>query len=162
MSRPTDHPGVFAPPPLAAFAAVALGLALDRLLPAYILAVLVPRPARLVIGLLSILAGCGLAIAGWKAFMRSGTPVSPYRPAIALVTTGVFAYVRNPIYAGLILIVFGIGFASASDWTLVMTVALALALHFGVVLREERYLETTFGDAYLAYKRRVPRYGWPG
>jgi protein-S-isoprenylcysteine O-methyltransferase Ste14 len=45
---------------------------------------------------------------------------------------------------------------------LVMTVLLAVTLHFGVVRREERYLEATFGDPYRRYRDRVPRYGWPG
>ena len=35
-----------------------------------------------------------------------------------------------------------------------------LVLHYGVVLREERYLEAKFGAPYLAYKQSVPRYGW--
>ena len=37
----------------------------------------------------------------------------------------------------------------------------AVVLHFGVVKREERYLEAKFGDAYRAYKAQVPRYGVP-
>ena len=47
------------------------------------------------------------------------------------------------------------------DWTLVMLVAGALLIHFGVVRREERYLEAKFGDAYRRYRDAVPRYGLP-
>ncbi|MGB8896882.1 MAG: hypothetical protein WCD13_21625 [Pseudolabrys sp.] len=43
-----------------------------------------------------------------------------------------------------------------------MTVVFVMVLHFGVVKREERYLEQKFGDAYRQYRDRVPRYGWPG
>ena len=55
----------------------------------------------------------------------------------------------------------GLAIAIASDWTLVMTIVLVPVLHFGVVKREERYLEAKFGDAYRNYKAQVPRYGWP-
>jgi protein-S-isoprenylcysteine O-methyltransferase Ste14 len=65
------------------------------------------------------------------------------------------------MYVGLGLLVAGIAIALASDWTLVMLVPAALVLHFGVVLREERYLAAKFGEDYLDYKARVPRYGWP-
>ena len=37
----------------------------------------------------------------------------------------------------------------------------AAVMHVGVVKREERYLESMFGDAYRRYRERVPRYGWP-
>ena len=42
-----------------------------------------------------------------------------------------------------------------------MLVVAALVIHFGVVKREERYLEAKFGDAYRQYKASVPRYGLP-
>jgi protein-S-isoprenylcysteine O-methyltransferase Ste14 len=63
------------------------------------------------------------------------------------------------MYVGLAFLVSGLGIALASDWTLVMLVPAVLMLHFGVVKREERYLEAKFGDAYRQYKARVPRYG---
>ena len=47
-----------------------------------------------------------------------------------------------------------------SDWILILMVPMLLILHYGVVLREERYLERKFGEAYWDYKAAVPRYGW--
>jgi protein-S-isoprenylcysteine O-methyltransferase Ste14 len=78
-----------------------------------------------------------------------------------LVTDGVFRWLRNPMYVALTLFLIALAFALASDWTLVTTAAFALVIHFGVVRREERYLEAKFGDAYRSYKARVPRYGIP-
>ena len=78
-----------------------------------------------------------------------------------LVTDGIFAWLRNPMYVGGTLFLAGLSILVASDWMLVLTILCALMLHFGVVKREERYLEAKFGDAYRAYKQKVPRYGWP-
>jgi hypothetical protein len=54
-----------------------------------------------------------------------------------------------------------VAIAPAFDWMLVLLVPAALILHFGVVKREERYLETKFGESYRAYMSKVPRYGMP-
>lgn len=163
MSAPAgDTPGVIAPPPLIALGAVLIGLALDWLAPAYILTVLLSLETRLPIGLLLIVCGCLLAYGGFRSFGRAGTEVNPYRPSSMLATTGVYAYLRNPMYVGLGLVVGGIGIALASDWILVMIVIAALIVHFGVVLREERYLTAKFGAAYARYCEAVSRYGWPG
>jgi protein-S-isoprenylcysteine O-methyltransferase Ste14 len=53
----------------------------------------------------------------------------------------------------------GLAIAFASDWALVMVAPLALVLRNGVVLREERYLESKFGEEYRRYKATVPRWG---
>jgi protein-S-isoprenylcysteine O-methyltransferase Ste14 len=55
----------------------------------------------------------------------------------------------------------GLAILLASDWMLVMTVVFLAVLHFGVVKREERYLDAKFGNAYREYRNTVPRYGWP-
>jgi protein-S-isoprenylcysteine O-methyltransferase Ste14 len=157
-----DNAGVIAPPPLIALGAVIVGLVLDWLAPAYILTLLMSWETRLPIGLLLIVCGGLLAYGGFRSFGRAGTEVNPYKPSTTLATTGVYAYVRNPMYVALGLIVGGIGIALASDWTLVMLVAAALTIHFGVVLREERYLNVKFGAAYEQYCKAVSRYGWPG
>jgi protein-S-isoprenylcysteine O-methyltransferase Ste14 len=106
-------------------------------------------------------SGAALAIAGRNSFVRIGTEVNPFKPSSVLATAGIYRYLRNPMYVGLGLLVGGLGIAFASDWTLVMLVPAAFLIHFGVVKREERYLDLKFGEAYRAYRRAVPRYGWP-
>ena len=161
MTDARDNAGVIAPPPLIALAAVVLGLALDWLAPAYLLAMLLSLTERIVIGIILFAAGGALAFPAIRAFRSAGTHVEPWKPALALATTGIYGYMRNPMYVGLGFLVASIGIALASDWTLVMLVAAVLVLHFGVVRREERYLEVKFGEAYRQYIAKVPRYGWP-
>jgi protein-S-isoprenylcysteine O-methyltransferase Ste14 len=161
MTEARDSAGVIAPPPLIALAAVVLGLALDWLLPAYVVSMLLSLTERIIIGAMLIAAGGALAIPAMRGFRSAGTHVEPWKPSSALVTGGIFGWLRNPMYVGLALIVAGLGIALASDWMLVMLVPAVLLLHFGVVKREERYLEAKFGDAYRQYEARVPRYGIP-
>jgi protein-S-isoprenylcysteine O-methyltransferase Ste14 len=161
MTDVRNTAGVIAPPPLIALGAVILGVLLDWLMPAYVLSALLTRNGRIIISVLLIAAGAALAVMGRGTFVRLGTHVNPYKPSSVLVTTGVFAYVRNPMYVGLACLVAGVGVALASDWTLVALVAAALLIHFGVVKREELYLEAKFGDAYRKYMSTVARYGLP-
>jgi protein-S-isoprenylcysteine O-methyltransferase Ste14 len=52
----------------------------------------------------------------------------------------------------------GVSFLVDTWWGLIILVPVFSILHFGVVLREERYLERKFGEQYLAYQRTVRRY----
>jgi protein-S-isoprenylcysteine O-methyltransferase Ste14 len=62
------------------------------------------------------------------------------------------------MYTAIILFLAGLAIALGSDWLLVLAVPAAIILHFGVVKREERYLEAKFGESYREYMQRVPRY----
>jgi protein-S-isoprenylcysteine O-methyltransferase Ste14 len=161
MTEVRDNAGVIAPPPLIALAAVLLGLALDWLLPAYVLTVLLSFWERVFIAVILIGAGAALAIPALLGFRLAGTHVEPWKASTVLVTGGVFGRLRNPMYVGLTLLLSGLSIVLASDWMLVMTIVFMPVIHFGVVKREERYLEAKFGDAYRAYKASVPRYGIP-
>lgn len=161
MNGPRDNAGVIAPPPLIAFIALVAGIALDHFLPAYVLSLLLPLYLRIGLGAVLMGAGVVLAVPAVLTFRGAGTHVEPWKPSVTLVTEGVFRRMRNPMYVGATLALAGFAIIAASDWTLVMTAAFALVVHFGVVLREERYLDRKFGDAYRNYKMRVPRYGWP-
>jgi protein-S-isoprenylcysteine O-methyltransferase Ste14 len=161
LTETRDNAGVIAPPPLIALTAVVLGLALDWLMPAYMLTVLLTWQERIAIAVVLFAVGVGVAIPALRGFRAAGTHVEPWKPASALVTGGIFGWLRNPMYVGLTLFLVALSLALASDWMLVMTILFTLVIHFGVVKREERYLEAKFGDAYRDYKARVPRYGWP-
>jgi protein-S-isoprenylcysteine O-methyltransferase Ste14 len=149
--------GVVARPPLLFLSAVLLGLASDHLLP---LPFAFPA-ADVVHGVIAgslILIGLALAAAGIRNFSRAETPVPTNQPTRALVATGIHGWTRNPIYLGMFVIYGGIGVAARSPWILVLTLPLAVAIRYGVVAREEAYLERRFGDAYRQYKARVRRW----
>jgi protein-S-isoprenylcysteine O-methyltransferase Ste14 len=65
------------------------------------------------------------------------------------------------MYVGGTLFLAGLSILLASDWMLVMTIVFVVVIHFGVVKREERYLEAKFGETYRRYMSAVPRYGLP-
>ena len=138
-----------------------LGLLLDHVAPAYVLTLLLSLDARIILGVELMVAGLALVIMARRSFLAAGTNVEPWKPSTTIVATGVFAWLRNPMYVGGTAALIGLAILLASDWMVVTTVVMVLVLHFGVVQREERYLEAKFGDAYRNYKARVSRYGWP-
>lgn len=149
-----DTAGVIAPPPLLLLLAILLGLALEWLLP-------LPWPRAewlYLLGWALVGLGLGAAIALFAQFRRAGTNVETYKPSIALVTDGVFKVTRNPGYLGMFLFLAGLALAAKNPWLLVVLVPFALVMHYYVVLREERYLERKFGQAYRDYKARVRRW----
>jgi protein-S-isoprenylcysteine O-methyltransferase Ste14 len=149
--------GVIARPPALFLTALLLGFVSDRLLP---LSFAVHGDARVrwVLAGSLILIGLGLAAAGIGNFSRAATPVPTNEPSRALVTTGIHGSSRNPIYLGMFLLYGGIGIAAHSPWALVLALPLAITIRYGVVAREEAYLERRFGDAYRDYKARVRRW----
>ena len=152
--KPADNPGVVAFPPLifAMFAALGIGLHFIAPLP------LLPHWSARAVGVaLSLLAG---ALATWarRVMKAAGTNIRPDLPALTIVRDGPYRFTRNPMYLSLCLLQVAIGFLF-NDWlALLLVVPLALVLHFGVILREERYLEAKFGEQYLALKSRVRRW----
>lgn len=102
--------------------------------------------------------GLALMAAGIHNFLRAATPVPTNQPTLVLVTTGIHGRTRNPIYLGMLVLYGGIGMVAASPWILVLTLPLAITIRYGVVAREEVYLEQRFGDAYRHYKARVRRW----
>jgi len=163
LSADDDTPAtapIIAPPPLLFLAALVLGWGFQRLWPWPLLAP-IPAAVRWPLAAVVLAFALGVAAAGIWRFRRARTPVEPWHPTTALVTDGVYDRVRNPMYLALLLLLVVLALATGGGWWLVAGAALAPVLHFGVVKREERYLEAKFGDAYRAYLARVPRWGWP-
>ncbi len=106
-----------------------------------------------VVGLLLIVAG--IAIAFWARFYLGrnwGMPMS-HKENPELVTTGPYAYIRNPIYTGILLAMLGSGWVLGVWWFLVAACALVYFLYAS--LQEEKIMTATFPAAYPAYKART-------
>jgi protein-S-isoprenylcysteine O-methyltransferase Ste14 len=153
MSR--DRAGVIAPPPLIYLGGILLGLALNRwwrLWPIF------GATSLRWSGLVLIVAGVALIVAGRKAMLAADTNINPFKPTIAIVTAGPFGFTRNPLYLSMTLIYLGLTLLANTWWTLVFLGPVLMLIHFGVVRREERYLEHKFGESYRQYRLRVRRY----
>jgi len=151
-----DHPGVIAPPPLIFICVLLLALAFDWLVsgPGFGL----PYMARMLAGGLLCIGGLALILAAGKRFSDAGTNIQTRKPSTALVTTGIYRYSRNPIYLGMALIYVGLSLFADSILALAWLPLALIIMYNGVIRREERYLESKFGQEYRAYKRRVRRW----
>ena len=91
-------------------------------------------------------------------FRRARTSFSTFAPATHLVTRGSYRLSRNPGYVALSLLYLGIGVAADNLWIVAGLVPILIVMHYGVILREEQYLERAFGEEYLQYKASVRRW----
>jgi protein-S-isoprenylcysteine O-methyltransferase Ste14 len=106
------------------------------------------------------LAGLGLmALAAWTMW-RARTTVNPLRPerAAHLVTSGVFARSRNPIYLGDALILLALALAFGNWLNFLLLPLFVVCIDRGQIAAEERALQRLFGDEYRAYCARVRRW----
>ena len=151
---PNDHPGVIAFPPFIFVGCVGLGGLLHWLFPTRVMM----YAASVSIGVVLAVASMSLALWAARVMKAAGTNVRPDRPSLTVVRGGPYRFTRNPMYLSLCLLQLAVGFI-LDGWTpILLTIPLALILHFGVILREERYLERKFGERYLEIKREVRRW----
>lgn len=143
-------------PPVVALLVGALMWGIARLGPPLAL------PAALQWGAALALAGTGVALAGAGAlaFRRARTTINPHTPekSSSLVTTGVYRFTRNPMYAGIALVLAGWAVALASGWALLGPPAFVAYIGRYQIAPEERALAGVFGPAYAAYRSRVRRW----
>lgn len=110
------------------------------------------------VAVLLFVAGATVALWGKRVMEAAGTNVNPALPSTAIVTSGPFRLTRNPLYLSMLSLYLGAALATNAAWLLILLVPLLAILHFGIVLREERYLEAKFGEPYRVYKTRVRRW----
>jgi len=131
------------------------GLALNWLMPLPFMPAAVP--AGWLGGAVFVLA---LALFAWAitTITRAGSNVPTNMPTTSIVATGPYCFTRNPIYLGMMLGLVGLAIAFDSLWLLVMLVPFFLVIRYGVVAREEAYLERKFGEVYRRYRACVRRW----
>jgi protein-S-isoprenylcysteine O-methyltransferase Ste14 len=129
------------------------------------LLVFLPGPRVLGSDLAAALAGFAVALAG--QVVRAGTIGLVYiirggknRQVYAedLVTEGVFAHCRNPMYVGNLLILSGMAITSNCWTTLLVAIPVTAFIYRAIVAAEEDFLRRKFGVAFDDYCRRVPRF----
>jgi protein-S-isoprenylcysteine O-methyltransferase Ste14 len=154
-AAPEDHPKIVAFPPLLWL----IGATVSALVHFFVFSIpILAEPFALILGIVCMLIGPSLAVPALLTMRAAGTHANPAKPALLIVRGGPYRFTRNPMYLALCLVQAGIGFL-LNDWiTLLFVVPLALVLHFGVILPEEKYLEAKFGEQYLALKRKVRRW----
>jgi protein-S-isoprenylcysteine O-methyltransferase Ste14 len=153
-----DIAGAAVRPPRLHLVAIAAGLTLDWLLPARLAEGGLSFLSRTALGGWLIGGGVGLFCWALARFRAADTPVPTVEPTRALVTDGPYRVSRNPIYLALALVHAGIAVALDNAWILVLLAPTMIVIRYGVIAREELYLERKFGESYLAYKARVRRW----
>jgi protein-S-isoprenylcysteine O-methyltransferase Ste14 len=111
-------------------------------------------PYGILPGVILIITGVWIISRGIKV-LRLSHGFAGINQGDTLVTTGIFAYTRNPMYFGAILMMLGLFLVSAFTFILISTV-LFLLVFFIVAKLEEKQLEQKYGKKYRAYKRKVP------
>ncbi len=118
-----------------------------------------PTITGMILGFMLIILGefirfWGVSIAGSET-RTTGRVGGTY-----LITNGPFAYVRNPLYLGNILLYLGVGVMSMAlfPWLLIIALIWFLVQYHVIVRQEEQYLAATFGEEYKEYCAHVGRF----
>lgn len=157
MAFEKDNPDVVAPPPLIFLGGLILGGIAQWIYPFYIFS-----PEYLfysgIAGILLSVFGLVIILIARSKMQKAETNIEPWKPTNAIISDGIYAFSRNPIYLAMALIFYGIKLIFNSVWFTPALVLVLIVIHYGVILREEKYLENKFGELYLNYKDRVRRW----
>jgi protein-S-isoprenylcysteine O-methyltransferase Ste14 len=112
------------------------------------------------IALLLVAAGIFVIVLGIAEFNRASTTVNPTQPesSSSVVTSGIYRWSRNPMYAGFLLILAGWAVQLASIAAVALLPAFVLYMNRYQIKPEERALTGRFGAEYLTYRQRVRRW----
>jgi protein-S-isoprenylcysteine O-methyltransferase Ste14 len=156
MANP-DAAGSPIPPPLVHAGGLAIGLGIDRIA-GFAPFVLLPGEWQLVLAIVLGSLGLALLLGAFGRFRKRGTAAEPWKPSTSMVTDGIYAHTRNPMYLGFAIAYFGVALAFASIGAIAMLLPVLLWMNFVQIPREEAYLKVRFGEDYTAYKARVRRW----
>jgi protein-S-isoprenylcysteine O-methyltransferase Ste14 len=110
------------------------------------------------IGIVPIVAGITVAILAARQFERAATNIIPLTPSSALVTDGMFAWSRNPMYSSMTAVLVGTALLLDRAWPWIVVPIFVATLRLRFIRYEEQLMETTFGQQYVDYKTRVRRW----
>jgi protein-S-isoprenylcysteine O-methyltransferase Ste14 len=144
------------PPVAVVFVMAALMWLVSRAVPSFAFTV----PARNFLAVSLGVAGAVTSILGVISFNRAKTTVNPTKPntSSSLVMSGVYAYSRNPMYLGLLLMLIGWAMFLSNALAFLFLPAFILYMNRFQIEPEERALTSLFGQAFVTYKSRVRKW----
>ena len=110
------------------------------------------------LGLAIILISFTLIYLSVGKFRDHNEDPNPTTVTDMLITSGIFKYIRNPMYLALTLFQFGIGLALSFLHISLMSFITGILLHYFVILKEENYLSSKFGKTYKTYLKNTKRW----
>jgi protein-S-isoprenylcysteine O-methyltransferase Ste14 len=106
-----------------------------------------------------VVAGFVTGLSGVLTFRQADTTINPLKPhASTLVTRGVYAMSRNPMYLGGLIMLLGWAFFLLNALAFVLLPAYVLYINRFQIQPEERVLASLFGETYVAYQARARRW----
>ena len=148
--------GVRFPPPLIYALGLVATYLINRAVPLWLAH---PEPRWLWrLGVVVAVAGVSLSLFGVATFRRHRTSVNPTKPSSVIVTTGPYAFTRNPMYLGLAVFYAGVGLLLDTWWAFITLPMVVVAVDRAVIRREERYLASAFGKEYEAFRAKTRRW----
>lgn len=153
ISQDDDEKGaaVSFPPPLMFLLLTLAAFGIHYLYP---ISIGIPFIARLA-GLLITIAAIAVIIYINRLFAQAETNIAPWKPTTTIMTTGIYAYSRNPIYFLFCITSVGFGVIADSVWVVASFIPSVIWVYLAAIKKEEAYLEQKFGEEYLRYKNRV-------
>jgi protein-S-isoprenylcysteine O-methyltransferase Ste14 len=115
-------------------------------------------PPTALLGAVLVLAGLALSVAGSRTFARIGTNIKTFDDPTALVTTGLYARTRNPMYLGFTVALLGEAVLVGAITALVGPLGFFLAAQWHYIPFEEKRMRAVFGSAFGDYASRVRRW----
>lgn len=110
------------------------------------------------LGIIFLVLGFSLGLGSGLYFRRLGTNPRPGAKATLMVTTGPFKYTRNPMYLGLTTMLIGTATLLGTFSPVLIIPIFFILVRTQFVLREEKLMEQWFGQPYLEYKKKTPRW----
>ena len=105
-----------------------------------------------------IVIGLWLLVSAGGLFHRAGTDLVPFRNVTSLVTEGVYRFTRNPMYLGMLSVLFGCAVTVGSTFALAVPVLFGIIIELRFIRPEEAMLRELFPADFAAYCERVRRW----
>jgi len=110
------------------------------------------------LGLLPLGLGISFNLLADRKFHTRQTTVKPEELSSCLITDGVFRYSRNPMYLGMVLVLLGFSILLYSWISFLVLPGFTALIHYRFIFPEEENLKEQFGEDWLAYQQKVPRW----